>query len=191
MQPGCDTMKVLSLGWGVQSFTIAAMIALGELEPIDFAIHADTLHESQLTYEFIARWSPWLEDHNLSIKTVKNPTGGVFQILKKPGQIQAPFFTLDKQGNPVLLEEIEDKNGDKIIVPTGNVFRFQNMIIESKDEKGKPVFKTLNDLDSLFWNGIINLGAGNTLVESQQKELNSFITDFINYEISETKKNIN
>jgi hypothetical protein len=27
-------MKILSLGWGVQSFTLAAMVALGELPPI-------------------------------------------------------------------------------------------------------------------------------------------------------------
>ena len=31
-------MKVISLGWGVQSFTLAAMVALGELEPVDYAI---------------------------------------------------------------------------------------------------------------------------------------------------------
>ncbi len=92
-------LTILSLGWGIQSFTIAAMSALGELEPVDFAVHADTLHESQLTYEFIARWSPWFEEHNLIVKTVRNPTGGVFEILKKPGQTQAPFFTLDKNGN--------------------------------------------------------------------------------------------
>ena len=36
----------LSLGWGVQSWTIAAMAALGELPPIDLAIHADTGHEA-------------------------------------------------------------------------------------------------------------------------------------------------
>ena len=41
-------MRVISLGWGVQSFTLAAMVALGELEPIDAAIHADTTHDSVL-----------------------------------------------------------------------------------------------------------------------------------------------
>jgi len=39
-------MKSLSLGWGVQSFTLAAMVALGDLEPVDVAIHADTTHEA-------------------------------------------------------------------------------------------------------------------------------------------------
>ena len=44
-------LTYLSLGWGVQSFTLAAMAALGELPPIDLAIHADTGHEAQGTYD--------------------------------------------------------------------------------------------------------------------------------------------
>jgi len=43
-------MKILNLRWGIQSFTLAAMAALGELEPIDAAIHADTTHERNATY---------------------------------------------------------------------------------------------------------------------------------------------
>jgi len=67
-------MKAISLGWGVQSFTLAAMSALGELEPVDVAIHADTTHESKLTYEFAARWTPWLEERGVRVVTV---TSGV------------------------------------------------------------------------------------------------------------------
>lgn len=63
--------KVLSLGWGVQSFTLAAMSALGEFEMPDVAIHADTTHESKLTYEFKDRWRWWLHDKGLKIITVK------------------------------------------------------------------------------------------------------------------------
>ena len=68
-------MKVISLGWGVQSFTLAAMVALGELEPIDAAIHSDTGYESQLTYEFAARWTPWLEEHGVRVVTVHGTSG--------------------------------------------------------------------------------------------------------------------
>ena len=32
-------MRVISLGWGVQSFTLAAMAALGDIPPVDAAIH--------------------------------------------------------------------------------------------------------------------------------------------------------
>jgi len=43
-------MKILSLGWGVQSMTIAVMAALGDIEPVDYAIHSDTTHERTDTY---------------------------------------------------------------------------------------------------------------------------------------------
>ena len=64
-------MKVLSLGWGVQSFALAAMIALGDLEQVDFAIHADTTHERRGTYKFRDRWEPWLRERGLEVVTVR------------------------------------------------------------------------------------------------------------------------
>ena len=64
-------MRVLSLGWGVQSFTLAAMSALGELEPLDAAIHADTTHDSVLTYAFAEKWTSWLEERGVKVITVK------------------------------------------------------------------------------------------------------------------------
>lgn len=63
-------LKILSLGWGVQSFTLAAMAALGEIEKPDFAIHADTMHESILTYQFAARWIGWLAERGVQVVTV-------------------------------------------------------------------------------------------------------------------------
>jgi hypothetical protein len=65
-------MKALSLGWGTQSFTLAAMVALGELEPVDVAIHADTTHERSDTYDFARRWTPWLEAHGVRVVTVRD-----------------------------------------------------------------------------------------------------------------------
>ena len=65
-------MKVISLGWGVQSFALAAMSALGELPPVDAAIHADTTHERRETYEFAARWTPWLEERGVMVVTVND-----------------------------------------------------------------------------------------------------------------------
>ena len=64
------TIKVLSLGWGVQSWTLAAMSALGELEPVDFAVHADTTWECKQTYEFAERWTFWLEECGVKVVTV-------------------------------------------------------------------------------------------------------------------------
>ena len=49
-----------SLGWGVQSWGMVAMIALGVLPPIDYAIHSDTGYERRETYAFAKNWTPWL-----------------------------------------------------------------------------------------------------------------------------------
>lgn len=50
-------MRVLSLGAGVQSSTLALMIKHGEISPIDCAIFADTKHEPAAVY----KWLDWLE----------------------------------------------------------------------------------------------------------------------------------
>ena len=48
-------LRVLSLGAGVQSTTLALMAACGEIEPIDYAIFADTQSEPQAVYDHLAR----------------------------------------------------------------------------------------------------------------------------------------
>jgi hypothetical protein len=68
-------MNVLSLGWGVQSFTIAAMSALGDLPMLDYAVHADTGYEQAHTYAFAAKWTPWLEERGVKVRTVCDETG--------------------------------------------------------------------------------------------------------------------
>lgn len=47
-----EKFVAISLGWGVQSWTLAAMSALNELPRVDAAIHADTTHERGATYLF-------------------------------------------------------------------------------------------------------------------------------------------
>ena len=83
-------MKILSLGWGVQSFTLAAMSALGELEPLDAAIHADTTHDSVLTYKFAAKWTPWLEARGVNVITVRADDTEVID--RKYNHTQIPAF---------------------------------------------------------------------------------------------------
>jgi hypothetical protein len=90
-------MKVLSLGWGVQSFTLAAMVALGQLESIDFAIHADTTHESSLTYDFAKRWTPWLEERGVKIVTIQPPRADVLYPEYK-NRVEIPAYTVSKNG---------------------------------------------------------------------------------------------
>ena len=50
-------LRILSLGFGVQSSTLALMSACGEIEPFDAAIFADTGIEPKKVHE----WSEWLE----------------------------------------------------------------------------------------------------------------------------------
>lgn len=64
-------LTTLSLGWGVQSWTLAAMVALGELPPVDYAIHADTTWEREQTYVFAKQWTPWLEERGVKVITVQ------------------------------------------------------------------------------------------------------------------------
>lgn len=87
-------MKILSLGWGVQSFTIAAMCALGELEMIDAAVHSDTTHEKSGTYEFSKKMTPWLKNHGVSVVTVKDEKASkrIFE-----GEM-IPAYTIDEKG---------------------------------------------------------------------------------------------
>src|SRR5262245_18453115 len=47
------SIRVLNLGAGVQSTTIALMIHRGELPPIDCAVFADTQEESKATYDHL------------------------------------------------------------------------------------------------------------------------------------------
>jgi len=63
-------VKIISLGWGLQSWTMAAMVAMGELQPIDVALHADTTWERQATYEFAEQMTTWLEQRGVRVVTV-------------------------------------------------------------------------------------------------------------------------
>lgn len=92
-------LRVLSLGAGVQSSTLALMIANGEVEPVDCAIFADTQWEPRAVYE----WLNWLEKqlpfpvHRVSAGNLrqnvlesKNTTGGRFATI--------PWYLLSPHG---------------------------------------------------------------------------------------------
>lgn len=87
-------MTVLSLGWGVQSFTLAAMSALDELPKVDYAIHADTMHERTATYEFAAKMTPWLTEKGITVLTVRSD----HTALQRSGMIMIPARTDGEKG---------------------------------------------------------------------------------------------
>jgi hypothetical protein len=70
------------------------MSALGELPPVDAAIHADTTHERTETYEFAAKWTPWLEERGVRVRTVSDEHAA-YEVLLDPdnGQTHMPAFT--------------------------------------------------------------------------------------------------
>lgn len=87
-------MRVLSLGWGTQSFTLAAMAALGELPPLEAAVSADTTHEREATYAFAERWTPWLEERGVRVVTVRPEAA---PLSDQWGGVAIPAYTGDGQ----------------------------------------------------------------------------------------------
>jgi hypothetical protein len=64
-----NQLRVLCLGWGVQSFCLACMAANGDIEPYDLAVHADTGQERSATYKLANDWTPWLAERGLRVET--------------------------------------------------------------------------------------------------------------------------
>jgi hypothetical protein len=93
-------MRFLSLGAGVQSSTLALLIAKGEIPPVDAAIFGDTKWEPKRVYV----WLDWLEkqlpfpvyrvsagDLRANVLASKNTTGGRFATV--------PWFIVNPDGS--------------------------------------------------------------------------------------------
>jgi 3'-phosphoadenosine 5'-phosphosulfate sulfotransferase (PAPS reductase)/FAD synthetase len=92
-------LRVLSLGAGVQSTTLALMAAAGEIEAPDCAIFADTHWEPASVYTHLGWLEPLLPfpvhhvsagDIRANIATRRNTTGGRYAAI--------PFFMLNQDG---------------------------------------------------------------------------------------------
>ena len=87
------SIRILSLGAGVQSSTLAMMIKHGEVEPVDAAIFADTGAEPRGVYE----WLDWLESQlPFPVHRVMHKDGLLENIKEsiKGGRFAgAPFYT--------------------------------------------------------------------------------------------------
>lgn len=60
--------RFLSLGWGLQSSTLAVMAALGDIEPIQAAIHSPT-PEREETLQYASHMTTWLQDRGVAVIT--------------------------------------------------------------------------------------------------------------------------
>jgi len=84
------------MGWGVQTFTLAAMMALNKHPRADYLVFADTTYEKQQTYAFIAKWEPWLRECGLNTVTVQAVRPDVIQE-DWGDSVQIPAYTVDSQ----------------------------------------------------------------------------------------------
>ncbi len=83
-------MKIISLGAGVQSTTLALLAHHEEIEPPDYAVFADTGWEPKAVYKHL----DWLEGH-LNFPVVRVSAGSLKEsLLANTGRLSAvPFFT--------------------------------------------------------------------------------------------------
>lgn len=91
-------MRILSLGAGVQSSTLAFMIKHGDEAPVDCAIFADTGAEPQHVYNYL----DWLEPQMpFPIRRVMHKEGlivSIHEAVKGNGFDHVPFFIRKKDG---------------------------------------------------------------------------------------------
>ncbi len=114
-------MKVISLGWGVQSFALAAMSALGVLPKVDAAIHADTGHERAETYALAKKWTPWLEERGIKVITVgATDTQPIRQWARAPTVMIAAHSAYSHDVWAEGGDYDTDKNGEEFWIPDGS-----------------------------------------------------------------------
>ena len=94
------TLRVLSLGAGVQSSTLALMIEEGLIPMVDCAIFADTQAESQETYKFL----DWLKE-KLSYPVHVITHGNLTDNLINTNFPVAPVFTKDEDTNEISISK--------------------------------------------------------------------------------------
>ena len=89
---------MLSLGWRVQSFTMAVMAVMGEMPMPDAAVHSDTGHGNPGTYIHARKWTPWPEERGLRIITVEPRNNDVVRTDWGRTSVQIPAFTTSREG---------------------------------------------------------------------------------------------
>lgn len=87
-------LRVLSLGAGVQSSTLALMIEQGELPPIDVAIFADVKGEPKKVYDWLEYLKKKITSYPIHVVTWRNLKQDILDASKGEYKaFTAPFFT--------------------------------------------------------------------------------------------------
>ncbi len=83
-------MRIISLGWGIQSIALAVLSAVGELPKADFAVFADTGFEVEQTYAVARDLTPRLESHGIRVVTIRSNFSPDFD---RWGGVYIPAYT--------------------------------------------------------------------------------------------------
>lgn len=112
-------LRVLSLGLGLQSVTLAFMSARGDLPMLDAAIFADTGDEKRATYAYL----DYLRDRvpfPIIVARRPGPSLGDYQIattaLPKQGRPLIPYYTVDTDGTNGMLPKQCNSDWKKRVV---------------------------------------------------------------------------
>tara|TARA_Y100000004_G_scaffold172379_1_gene209170 strand:+ start:281 stop:1078 length:798 start_codon:yes stop_codon:yes gene_type:complete len=127
-------LRVLSLGAGVQSSTLALMIEKGQIPMVDAAIFADTQAESKETYEFL----DWLKS-KLSYPIYILSKGDLTDHLLNTDFPIAPFYSLDTLTGKKGLMMRQCTNDYKISIITQKVRQLLGLKKRQKVKKGTRV----------------------------------------------------
>lgn len=119
-EPLADPLiRVLSLGMGLQSVTLALMSAVGELPTLDAAIFADTGDEKRATYAYLDHLRPLLP-FPVIVARRPGPTLGDYQLatvgMEKPGRSLIPYHTRDLSGTESMLPKQCNSDWKKRVV---------------------------------------------------------------------------
>ncbi|OBK49406.1 hypothetical protein A5656_28385 [Mycobacterium gordonae] len=117
------TLRILSLGAGVQSTTLALMACEGILPGLDGAIFADTGWEPGAVYRQVRRLAENLW-HDLRIPTFKVTRGNIRTDTTDPTKrfLSLPWYTLAPEGtkrDPIYHEDAVDDEGNPVVVGYG------------------------------------------------------------------------
>lgn len=119
-EPLADPLiRILSLGLGLQSVTLALMSAGGELPMLDAAIFADTGDEKRATYEYL----DYLRERvpfPVIVAKRPGPSLGDYQLetvgLEKSGRSLIPYHTIDADGSTAMLPKQCNSDWKKRVV---------------------------------------------------------------------------
>lgn len=89
-------LRVISLGFGVQSSRLVFGAALGEID-VDFAVHSDTTYETESTYAYAKTAVKWLLERGFPVITTKDPIETALPLIK--GNVQhVPVYNINTDG---------------------------------------------------------------------------------------------